>query len=822
MIIERNIGCFTLKRTGGLSTLLKVYYELGGTASEGLDYKHLEGVAVIPAEASSAVVHIVPLADEVQEEAETVILTVKPEAAYQVGTPNRATVTIAGTVKPPDLATLQIVSPVNGAVFTAPANVEIQAVAVDPKGYINRVEFWAGDRRLGVSEIVFAVAPEPGTPIQHSFTWTNAPVGTYGLFAQATDSRGSKVISPRVEVQVKGETPLPVVTAEATDPEATEPNGMIIERNIGCFTLKRTGGLSTLLKVYYELGGTASNGLDYKRLEGVAVIPAEAASVIIHVLPLPDDVQEEAETVILTVKPEAAYQVGDLGSAKVVIQPPSLVPPPAALRIASPASGAQFVAPANLEIRVTAVDPKGYISQVDFYAGDKLIGASRLEFFAAPEPGTPVLHTFLWEQVGPGVYVLTARATDSTGQNVVSEPVRILVGEAPPPAIVVRNLPEGYLPGVALTVTLEATPPAGTKAYAVEDIPPLDWNVSDISHEGAFDPWNRKVKFGPFTDDQSRTLTYKTTPPNDADGPKKFEGFVSLAGANSPVGGDRLLESLVARHPADLRPADQRLTMAEVAAYAAAWKANEAWPADPNPIPMDYVSRAAALWKGGELYRCDLSIEDAPLCWVNAEGGQAQRAGAVVGSPVGGLAMRELAQRTALGELVTVKVRVLPAAHDLAYAVEERPPAGWQVSAVSDEGVREPVSGRIRWGPFADSAARELTYQLSPTSNAGRLGEFGGAASFDGRSVTISGLQQAIVAGEESAAAWPWLSAAADGSVELCLQAKSGNSYVIEVSTDLVSWTPVATVAGAEALLSYVDAEARNRPRAFYRAVVAR
>lgn len=71
------------------------------------------------------------------------------------------------------------------------------------------------------------------------------------------------------------------------------------------------------------------------------------------------------------------------------------------------------------------------------------------------------------------------------------------------------------------------------------------------------------------------------------------------------------------RHPADVNPPDNRLTLQEVIAYAAAYKRGQPWPEGPNPIPLNYMIRAATLYKRGETYRHDPSAGPAPLWWVN-------------------------------------------------------------------------------------------------------------------------------------------------------------------------------------------------------------
>lgn len=91
----RNRGQFTVYRTGDTSKPLKVNYTLSGTAANGVDYARLSGRIVIPARAASAVVSVRPINDRRFEGDEWVVMSLQANASYLVGTPNRATVTIA-------------------------------------------------------------------------------------------------------------------------------------------------------------------------------------------------------------------------------------------------------------------------------------------------------------------------------------------------------------------------------------------------------------------------------------------------------------------------------------------------------------------------------------------------------------------------------------------------------------------------------------------------------------------------------------------------------------------------------------------------------
>jgi parallel beta-helix repeat protein len=94
-------GTFSISRIGGGSSALTVNYSLGGTASNGTDYRSLPGSATIASGATSATVTVTPIDDTAVEGNETVVLTISANTAYTVGSPNSATVTIADNDQSP-------------------------------------------------------------------------------------------------------------------------------------------------------------------------------------------------------------------------------------------------------------------------------------------------------------------------------------------------------------------------------------------------------------------------------------------------------------------------------------------------------------------------------------------------------------------------------------------------------------------------------------------------------------------------------------------------------------------------------------------------
>ena len=87
-----------------------------------------------------------------------------------------------------------VTSPVHGTTLNAPATITIQATATDPDGdAIQKVDFVAYNYTAGTSTPLGTDTTAP-----YEFTWSNVPVGTYGLYAIPTDSHGLRGVSTQV------------------------------------------------------------------------------------------------------------------------------------------------------------------------------------------------------------------------------------------------------------------------------------------------------------------------------------------------------------------------------------------------------------------------------------------------------------------------------------------------------------------------------------------------------------------------------------------------------------------------------------------------
>ncbi|HKN82779.1 MAG TPA: Ig-like domain-containing protein, partial [Pyrinomonadaceae bacterium] len=113
--------------------------------------------------------------------------------------------------------TVSITSPANNAVFTAPANITINATASDSDGTISKVEFYQGNTLLNTD----TVAP-------YSYTWPNVAAGTYSLTAKATDNNNAVISSSSITV-ISNAPPAVSITNPANNATFTAPANITID-----------------------------------------------------------------------------------------------------------------------------------------------------------------------------------------------------------------------------------------------------------------------------------------------------------------------------------------------------------------------------------------------------------------------------------------------------------------------------------------------------------------------------------------------------------------------------------------------------------------
>jgi hypothetical protein len=135
----------------------------------------------------------------------------------------------------------------------------------------------------------------------------------------------------------------------------------------------------------------------------------------------------------------------------------------------------------------------------------------------------------------------------------------------------------------------------------------IDFGNVDNDTDGLPDGWEQAYLYG-----------LDSGPEDDPDRDGETNRNEFLLGLNPLV--------MDARHPADINPADGRLTIQEVSAYYTAWRnGTNKWEQTlangtkvargPVPIPVEYVTRATYIWERNEKYTLNSkSASSAPLC----------------------------------------------------------------------------------------------------------------------------------------------------------------------------------------------------------------
>ncbi len=822
-------GIFKVVREGSLKSKLNVRYKVEGNALNGGDYKELSGLVTIPAGESSAPILIVPVPDKALEGDETVTLSLEqlvfiappaPEDDYLVAEPSKATVTITERPVrnlPPKVS---IEQPKNGESFPERTTIKISIQTADADGYVPHMELYDGLKLIDSETRQFFVKPPPGQIESFVFEWKDVPAGEHVLVAKATDDRGQSATSSPVKIIVKkADSEIPVVTVVASDAEASESD----PKNTGGFKIVRTGSAQNALNIHFKLSGTAENGVDYDKLPEMVVLPKGRTSVTVGVKAISDKAIEGKEAVTLTLVqlifiappgPEDNFRIGDPRTASVtIIDGPTPNPPPK-IAIITPKSGAEFPAGSDIVVEAEASAASGKIAKILFFANDKEI-----------EQETNLPYRFTWNNVPAGDYVLIAKATDTTGAVGYSEPVKVIVKRPVDRTFVKRELPDTFSPGEPFKVLLHVEPAVDTQVFVVQDHPPKGWSVGGVSDGGVFDQSTGEVKFGPYLDGKPRTLAYEIKPPaSENPRPQEFKGIASADGIESVIGGDHLISPGPTRHPADLAPADNKITLNELTAYILAWKKGEKWSVGPNPIPQSYVTRAAEIWRRGEAYSYDPSQGAAPLCWVpkgkagllslRAPGSDDDRSDA-------GSVSRTL-RRTGTGSSTeyVVSLTAKPGSGIEAYTIEEHAPAGWVVSDITGDGSVDGTGSTIRWGVFFGDEPQTLTYRVESAAHGkGNSLTFTGVASFDGADEPIGNGNFSQWGRMDDRGKIKGVHRHEDGECEVSLTAEPGRRYRIQTSEDLVHWDDFGTITAEAEAVQVIDPSAKGLTSRYYRAI---
>jgi hypothetical protein len=188
-------GALTFARSGDTADALPVVYTVGGTAQPSVDYVPLSGTAVIPAGAAETTILVTPIDDVYNEPGETVAIGLAPNAAYTIGSPSQAVVTITSDDLPADLTVTSLTVPASGlpggtlAVTSTTSNNGGAAPASATGFYLStNYLFDASDVKVGTRTIAPLLAGFADTGTTDVQLPSTLATGIYYVIARADDA----------------------------------------------------------------------------------------------------------------------------------------------------------------------------------------------------------------------------------------------------------------------------------------------------------------------------------------------------------------------------------------------------------------------------------------------------------------------------------------------------------------------------------------------------------------------------------------------------------------------------------------------------------
>jgi RHS repeat-associated protein len=306
--------------------------------------------------------------------------------------------------------TVSITAPANNASVVGPATLTISATAADSDGSVTKVDFYGNGNLLGTD-----------TTAPYSVTWSNVAVGNYSLTAKATDNKNATKTSTAVAVNVNA-APTVALTAPASNAGYTAPASVTL-------TAEATDTDGTVASVTFHAGATVI-GNDTTAPYSVDW-PTVAAGTYHLTATVNDDRGAQTTSAPVTIRVNG-------------------VP---AITMTSPAANSIFISPATIPLSATAGDSDGTISQVEFISGTTVIGTAA----AAP-------YTVNWASVPPGVYSITARATDNDGATTTTGPMTVTVNAAPLVDLIAPTPDSTFIAPATVALSATASDADGTVA----------------------------------------------------------------------------------------------------------------------------------------------------------------------------------------------------------------------------------------------------------------------------------------------------------------------------------------------------------------------
>lgn len=303
-----SVGDFRISRVGPTNAGELVNFEVTGTAAAPDDYVPIGDSIVIPAGATYVDVPVIPVNQEMLWSTQTVAMTLSSATNGTIASPNAAMVTIIDNYTNV-LPAVSVTSSNQPYAYTGGGNGQFVFTRTGPLTNALTVSFMiSGTASSGTNyePIPNSVTIPAG---QSNAVLTIVPVDDHRVEGDRTvilsliengTYHADYPSSATVTVQDNDQS----VQIDASDFAAAKPD------TPGAFTFTRFGSTNLPVTVWYTIGGTATDGVEYVFITNSVVIPAGDTTAVLPILPIEDGVVEGPRTVILTLQANFAYVLG--------------------------------------------------------------------------------------------------------------------------------------------------------------------------------------------------------------------------------------------------------------------------------------------------------------------------------------------------------------------------------------------------------------------------------------------------------------------------------------------------------------------------------
>lgn len=323
---------------------------------------------------------------------------------------NTISITVNEKINIPPVITLT--SPSDGESFIEGVEIILQAEASDSDGFVSKVEFYQNATLLG---------DDNNSP--YTYEWNNFQLGTYVITAKVYDDLGLTINSESISINIV-EPPNQFPSIEITSPNN---NNTFIEGDNITVTVSATDTDGSISSVEFY-NGNEFLGEDFSEPYEFIISNSNTGGYSLTAKVIDDD------NAVTTSEP-----------ISITVNPPANIPPE--ITITSHENSEVVTYGSDILLTVDATDSDGYITKVEFFSGDSLLGHDSTAPFE-----------YTWSDVDSGTYDLTCIAYDDDGDSTPSSTTSIFVNIYP---------------------TISITSPAGNSNFVEQDSINIEIDASD-------------------------------------------------------------------------------------------------------------------------------------------------------------------------------------------------------------------------------------------------------------------------------------------------------------------------------------------------------